>query len=126
MNKCGCKKTEASCSLASSEINKEICFLLFYICLHLAPASLLQPVQISLYEAPRPSQKNWMLVQPLPSVYCLRQETKKDRCPATEAQQEESELAPIFQKLQLKQVSTQRQFSPSNSLNPQGSAGLRF
>lgn len=99
-----------------------LCVFLF----HSATASFLQPVQTSLHETPRLSQKNWMLVQRLPSVYCLRQETKKDRCPATEAQQEEFELAPIFQKLKLKQVSKQRQFSPSNSLNPQGSAGLKF
>ena len=87
-------------------------FIFFCYFVHSASASLLQPVKTSLHEAPRLSQKNWMLVQPLPSVYCLRQETKKDRCPATEAQQEEFKLAPVFQKLKLKPVSKQRQFSP--------------
>lgn len=84
--------------------------------------SFLQPVQNSLHEAARLSQKNWMLVQPLPSVYCLRQKkTKKDRCPATEALQEEFKLAPNFQKLRLKQVSKQavslQQFLESSGLS---------
>lgn len=75
----------------------------------------MQPAQKSLHEVARLSQKNWMLVQPLTSVYCLRQETKKDRCPATEALQEEFNLDLNFQKLKLKQI-TQQAVSPQQFL----------
>lgn len=56
-----------------------------------------------------------MLVQPLTSVYYLRQETKKDRCPATEALQEEFNLDLNFQQLKLKQI-TQQAVSPQQFL----------
>lgn len=75
----------------------------------------MQPVQNALHEAARLSQESWMLVQPLTSVYCLRQETKKDRCPATEALQEEFNLTPNLQKLKLKQI-TQQAVSPQQFL----------